>query len=328
MSRLIAVLALLGFAMGAASLWIAADASAVHAAELGRMETARGELESLLSMSNRTAGQLAELRSELVKLGGQLAAPPQRVAIPLEEQGAGSAAKPGEGTTGAGPAAGPADLAQRYRTLSAEGKRAALEDLVKRARWGDAEALALVLDGLNDSSPAVREKAAKMLGDLANPALVGHLRRAAADQNADVRAAVAKSLEKLPGQDAGPILIDMLRDAEPAVVAEAIKTLAKLEYPQARPYLTEQLAAEDLEVAARAAAALRGMGDEGAAHGTINRIMRDYARGDDKVRIRDVKWLRRVGGASAIAQLRTIMETDPSLSVREEARTAIAKLGG
>jgi len=324
MNRISILLSFLSCLVAGTSLWV--SSGAVDATQLHRIEAERGLLaRALQSVESRLDAVQADLRTSVVE-------PPRRVSgrpepVPQAAPGAeGREASPLLDTLGDAQV-DLSDVLARFRGLEEEEREDALKELGDLAREGDPRALELVLDGLNDPSADVRQRAAKILGSLEDPAYLEHLQTAAGDPDPGVRSTVAKSLDDLPVEAAGPVLVGMLRDGDAEVVDEVIKALAKLDYREARPQLLGQLGAEDLDVASRAASALRGMGDEDAAHDTIARILEDFRGAGIEARCDDVNRLRRIGGPTAIAELRTILETDASFSVREAARQALIKLG-
>ncbi len=325
MLRIAIILAVLAVGLACAALFFALGTEGVTDQELRNTEAA---IRDEVSRSNRSLREeIAALRSELVELGrGHASGPRVPASGPNAERA--SSAKPGTAEKSAAFASDTVreDWRERFEGLPVEGKQDALEELEDLARSGDKEALRVILDGLNDASPEVRKKAVKTLADLDDPTLSKHLALAAADPVADVRRAVAESLEQMEAADAGPLLVAMLQDADPRVAEEAIRSISKLDYRDARPRLVDQLDAADLDVASRAASALRSMGDESAAQSVVGRIMTGFARAGTEERVLDVQRLRRVGGQSAINHLTNILETDSSLTVREEAREALMRL--
>ena len=168
--------------------------------------------------------------------------------------------------------------------------------------------------------------------DAADPAFGNMLLEQFGGANGELAAAMQYSIQGLNCED--PERKDLLMDigTEELSHLEVVGSLARLhlkpmkfdlEYAEARPFLTEQLQAEDLDVATRAAYALMELGDEGAASSTIERILKGFADRDVSQRVKDVKRLHRL---HAVGPLQQIYESDASLAVREEARKALAKL--
>jgi len=214
-------------------------------------------------------------------------------------------------------------LIETFHDLEREDRQDAIDRLAELARWGDAEAKALIVESLEDESADVRAQALKELAKLDESNLPAYLHQSITDPSHKVREVVASRLAKLPPEEAGPLLVDLLRDPDPDVVIEAIQSLVDLEYTEARPVLVEQLESSSLDVATRAAQALMKQGDPAAAGSTIERILADFAKDDISGRINNVKRLRRL---RAVNPLERILASDPSLAVREEARDALAKI--
>ena len=282
-----------------------------HAAMAAEIEMLRGELASLReALDRRPPVAPAIARSPM---------PAEPVGTELAESA----------TSHVQAAEAPAEFQVRralidgFHGLTPGDRRAALDRLAEMARWGDAEAMRLILASLEDESAGVRAQALKELARLDESGFPDHLRRSIADPSHKVREVVASRLDELPAKEAGPLLVGMLADPDFDVVIEAIQSLVRLEYTEARPVLVEQLDSRSLEVATRAAQALMELGDKAAAGGTIDRIMLDLAKDDVSGRIKNVKRLRRL---RAVNPLERLLASDPSLAVREEARVALASL--
>jgi HEAT repeat protein len=214
-------------------------------------------------------------------------------------------------------------LLEGFHELDKSDREDALEELAELARWGDEEALALIVRSLTDASGDVRARALRELSQIDRENLDTYLRQCVADTSGKVREVVASRLDELPDSEAGPMLVEMLKDSDEDVVIAAIKSLDEIEYAEARPHLIEQLGDEDLDVVTVTACALAELGDESARGATVERILRDFAQGDVSDRVEDVKRLRRL---RARKELAGILESDASLAVREEARDALARL--
>lgn len=214
-------------------------------------------------------------------------------------------------------------LIEGFHELGSNDREAALGRLSELARWGDAEALALIVQSLQDRTGSVRARALKELAGLDKANLPAYLRESIDDPSHKVREVVASHLDRLPDAEAGPLLAGLLRDADEEVVLAAIESLQKVEYPEARALLVESLAAKNLDVATRAAQSLLKLGDAAAAGGTIERILVDFADDDIPGRVSNVKRLRRL---RAVNQLERILASDESLAVREAARDALVRI--
>jgi len=278
---------------------------------------------------NEVLAQIAELRAELEALRDSCASGSRREVLATETLDDGVGAS--DDGDRAGDERSPTqamfsvreDLLRSFASLSDEDRKAALATLGELARWGDAQARDLLVTSLSDSSAGVRARAIRELAQLDDPALMEHLRVAAFDSSRSVRAAVADALHRMPRDEAGPILVQMLSDQKKDVVLEALRSIDDLNYDEAIPYLREQLAVSDLDLAVRVASLLQEMDDKSAADATVERILTHLAAEDISGRVRDVKRLRLVRARS---QLQRIVDSDPSSTVRYEAQKALATL--
>ena len=277
--------------------------------------------------------ELAGLRAELEELRRTLRSPSHRSPMiaaeaPQEKETASDEVVSAAAEPGAGPAL-PArfnlreELLENYPYLSGGDRADALRELGELARWGDPEARALLLEGLQDPSSSVRRRALRELAELADPALVERRPAMVADRNGEVREAAAEALGRMPVESAGPILVGLLGDRRETVVLEALRALDRLDYEEAGPAVRAVLASNDLDLAARAASLLRELGDKEATGHVVTRVLEHYARSSVSGRLNDVKRLRAL---RARAELRDILEKDESASVRFEAQKALAGL--
>jgi hypothetical protein len=322
--RLALFLSIVAVALAALTLYPALDGSRDTASAVDHDSRALAE-----ELSRRTEA----LDTEVAALRGELASLRAALESGFAAQGTVSGAPSREPIQVLTPAVRAADspaefelrreLIGGFRTLDAEDRKDALEELAGLARWGDEEARAVLVESLGDESAAVRARALKDLAGLDKANLGEHLRATIHDPSPKVREVVASHLDKLPAEEAGPMLVDLLSDPDSKVVLEAIQSIDALEYQAARPFLARELQAESLDVATRAAQALIKLGDAGAAQPTIHRVMEDFVKDDASGRVNNVKRLRRL---RAVSQLESILASDASLAVREEARDALARI--
>lgn len=275
--------------------------------------------------------ELTSLRAEVEALRRSLSIQNQRTALLPVDSGE-SEEKDGEVGSPGAPTDGPAlsqtfslreRLLERFLSLSGDERADALRELGELARWGDAEARALLVQSLEDADKHVRERAVRELTGLADPALLERLPVLVADRSGDVREAAARALGRIPGESAGPMLVELLGDPKEDVVLEALRSLDKLHYAEAGPRVRPLLAAPDLDVAARAARFLHELGDDGARASVVTRVLEHFARADVSARLQDVKYLRTLRARN---ELQSILDTDASSSVRFEAQKALASL--
>ena len=214
-------------------------------------------------------------------------------------------------------------MLRRFPALPPAERVRAIAQLRDLARWGDAQARLLLLQGLADTDPAVRAEALQALAELADPELATRMPEFVANTDRDVRAAAARVLGSMSGETAGPLLLGLLGDAEAAVVTAALHSIHELDGKWAVPQVRNLLAATDLDVAAHAAATLRRLGEPDPSPAVTGRVMEQFANGNVADRVRGVKRLRRLHAA---AELHRIVTSDPSPTVRFEAQRALASL--
>lgn len=121
----------------------------------------------------------------------------------------------------------------------------------------------LALAGLQDTDPLVRRVAAKLLGDVGDPANVHVLvQRLDEDQDKWVRKDAAESLEQLGGEEAVQGLLVGLEDPIKEVRLSSVRAVRKLD-PAAGKTVLARLVLEDpvWEIRVQAARALGATGD-------------------------------------------------------------------
>ncbi|MGB8647722.1 MAG: HEAT repeat domain-containing protein [Anaerolineae bacterium] len=129
---------------------------------------------------------------------------------------------------------------------------------------GNASAIRIVVQALQDLKPSTRRIAADLLGKMENPAAVAPLAQASEDQDAQVRLAAVRALGHLDGGSADKAVMARLDDSDPAVRAASLEIL-----PQLKPARTPDLAARlrrmlqdaDARVSTRAAVAMAQLFD-------------------------------------------------------------------
>ena len=116
----------------------------------------------------------------------------------------------------------------------------------------------LAVDGLSDEDDFVRATSAKLVGDLDDANLSGHLvERLRSDRSALVRKRAAQALERIGGDDAGPALVRALEDPDEDVRLAAIRGVRSLAPGEGVDRLVEILRDDPTwEVRVQAASAL------------------------------------------------------------------------
>jgi|GEM_PF-1663726 len=148
--------------------------------------------------------------------------------------------------------------------------RAAVEDasaLVRReavvtlSQVADARTSELLLWSFYDQDAGVRQAAVRAVGGVGDAKTLGLVIRALQDVDAEVRRVAASMLVGYPGASAAQFALQRaLRDSQPEVVREAIRSLGKLRAPVAQ-YLAPFLENESREIRIAAAKALGQIGE-------------------------------------------------------------------
>ncbi len=195
------------------------------------------------------------------------------------------------------------------------------------------EAVAILAARASDPDPEVRAFAAAAWGDLGNRAAIPTLKRALADDNADVRFAAAASLQKLGDVQGLVALIDetkavssgptaspaeeLRRMARDAARARAVLKLGETGRDASVDALKNALADPSGEVRDAAAVALARLGQGDAAQ-FVN-ALKDP---DEGVRASAAHSLGLIG-RDGHDELKKALSSDPSVSVRAEAAFAL-----
>lgn len=139
-------------------------------------------------------------------------------------------------------------------------RRAAMENVVRPGRRGEAAALPGLLEALRThGDPEVRARAAWSLGELGSPAAVTPLARALRDDKVRrVRRAAALALGRLDTAEARRALVAALEDPDARVASAAVEALAQSAAPGARTVLMRAAKDPRVLVALTARRALAG----------------------------------------------------------------------
>lgn len=228
------------------------------------------------------------------------------------------------------------DLISRYmaltaqmkadKNMSADARTDALDAVSELAKWGDPDALAIVMNALDDENEFIREKAVAILGDMANPDHLPHLKKAMDDESLEVRGAIPGALQMMPADKAAPLLMQMLNDPHDDVVQESVESLSALGYTPARSEFVKLVDHQNLDIVCEAGAALRIMGDNERADKAVQRCAEGLGHERPEQRIEAIKRLRTLSGDKAVELLKKAT-TDPETTVREEAEEALHRLG-
>jgi len=277
--------------------------------------------------------QVEELRRELAGLRAGLPSPSRLAAAvaaheePKVERVAVFEAAPGRRSAAASE---PLPVASRslvadYPAMSRREQEAALDDLVGLAAEGDPQAIALLRQQLASDSE-LRFEAIESIGDSANPELIAFLQPLTADPEPEARFLVAEALERMPADRAGGLLVDLLADSNGFVLERSLESIDRVGYRDALPAITRIANGSNLDRAARAAAALRRMGDERTTRQTVDRLTIGLSSSDPLERVAAIRRLELVGGDQVIRKLERIVASDNSDAVRLEAQEALSNL--
>lgn len=210
-----------------------------------------------------------------------------------------------------------------FPTLTVGDRKSALRRLRELARWGDQRARTLMFRSLQDHDAGVRAHAVRELAELKDPDLQQHLAALAGDADRRVREETATAAARVAGDAAGPLLARLLGDKDRGVLIAALDSVDELACKAVVPQVRPLLAASNLDVAARAAASLRRLGEESGAAVVVQRVLEHFGNGDVPARVRDVNRLQVL---RAITELRRILDSDSNSTVRFEAQRALAEL--
>lgn len=121
----------------------------------------------------------------------------------------------------------------------------------------------IAVAALEDNDAFIRATAAKLIGDMEDPAMAGFLiRHLKSDPDALVRRRACQGLIRSAGEGVATALVEALRDPDPQVRLEAIRGVKKLAPGQGTPRLIELLAQDPMwEIRVQAASALGLSGD-------------------------------------------------------------------
>ena len=213
----------------------------------------------------------------------------------------------------------------RVTRLEGKARAKALEDLEVLVSLGDDEAIQVVLQGLFDPDPRVRESALGVIAQAGDPSLIDELEPLLRDPSQDVRKELADALENAPADKAGPLLMKLLDDSDREVVEDAVKSLGSIRYEDARYRIAELVDPENPKLTGAAGEALRDFGDVSGMEDAIAALAQSLENENPDIRKSAVKEIGQIGGPSARAYLETALEDDDS-EVQREARKRIAKL--
>ena len=188
----------------------------------------------------------------------------------------------------------------------------------------DATAVSVAVAGIADPNPAVRRVAAEILGNLAVPEATEALVNALDDSDAEVRAALLRSLARA---QAAPALLEIaayLRDPDALVRLEAVKALSHLTaYPRGlAAHVMPLLSDLDPNVRSQVAVTLLRAGSYPQAVDVLRNM---GLSAKPAIRVKAIEALAAWGEPAAYDLAATGL-TDPSPSVRGAAAAALARI--
>lgn len=209
--------------------------------------------------------------------------------------------------------------------LTGDALERALPELVELARAGDEDAFDAIIDGLHDVGNQARDRSVLALGAVGDPAIIGDLEFLLGDPDPDIRETLVKTLVKLGGDEAKPLLVALVLDDDPDVAEDAMQALVSANYEEAIPQIREVLAEGDPHSSILAARALRKLGDDASADAAL----RDVAEGllsERAMERRDtIAKIKTIGGKAALEYLEPLLE-DPDPAIVREASLAIRSI--
>ena len=197
---------------------------------------------------------------------------------------------------------------------------------------GDAAALNVAIQALQDPKATTRHLAAEMLGKMQAASAIPALTRLLSDPNADVRASAISALGALGAKSELNVIIAHLNDPEERVRREVLSVITQLN-PQATPNLIGEL--DDLlkydpssATQMKAAMALVSLG---AGEKAIASLMAWLNSTDSQIRLSALMTIKEIASYLNIPfdihPLLNALE-DPSSPIRRAAALALARFGG
>lgn len=201
----------------------------------------------------------------------------------------------------------------------------AARELGKRAAAGDEAAKKALRDAMKSEDAEVREWAIEGLNGTGLVEFLPDLKALMNDPVAGVREEITQTLESMPPEQAGPLLISMLNDAEPDVLLGAIEVLGDMKYTAAAADLLPLTRNANEEVAIEASIALKRCGDPSAAESWVPTLGSRVKSTDAGERRRAVRALRQMKLESARPYLeQALQDEDPR--VRRDAERGLRDL--
>ena len=188
----------------------------------------------------------------------------------------------------------------------------------------DAQAVAIIVAGVADPNPAIRQVSVEILGNMAVPSAAPLLVNALEDFDPAVRRAALKALGRARVASALLEIAASLHDISPDVRLEAVHTLREMaQHPRGlRMHLAPLLKDPEPGVRAASAATLLGYGPYPPAEAVLHQMGR---AADPRERIAALEAFALWGNASGYEAAARAL-SDPQAPVRKEAVGALAKI--
>jgi HEAT repeat protein len=227
------------------------------------------------------------------------------------------------------PAQPPVDRVAQYKSMLESDDKKTRENgytgLVTEAEAGKPGALEALAAALRDGKTSLKLDMLEYMADTENPLFLDLYSNLRTDPEGTIRGVVAEALGKLPAEQAGPVLMQMLSDSEPFVLRKSVDALGDLKYAPAQPDLTSLTNHHEETVAIEAAIALRRFGDESAAERWVHVLGARANSANVEERLDAAKVLRRMKMESCRPYLET-MAKDADSRVRKEAEKGLSSL--
>lgn len=227
------------------------------------------------------------------------------------------------------PAQPPVDRVAQYKSMLESDDKKTRENgytgLVTEAEAGKPGALEALAAALRDGKLSLKLDMLEYMADTGNSVFLDLYASLRTDPDGTIRGVVAEALGKLPAEQAGPVLMQMLSDTEPFVLRKSVDALGDLKYAPAQPDLTSLTNHHEETVALEAAIALRRFGDESAAERWVHVLGARANSANVEERLDAAKALRRFKMESCRPYLET-MAGDADSRVRKEAEKGLSSL--
>jgi HEAT repeat protein len=204
-------------------------------------------------------------------------------------------------------------------------QRDAARLLGKLAAGGDEAAKKALRDAMRSEDADVREWAVEALDDTKLIEFLPDLKALMNDPAPGVREEVTQTLESMPAEKAGPLLVEMLKDKDNEVLMGAIDAIGDAGYKAGINDLLPLTRSADEKVAIAAAVAMRQCGDASVAETWVPTLGARLSSKDVNERRRAVRNLRNLRVESARTYFEQALK-DKDWRVRRDAQRGLDRL--